>query len=249
LAPRYGAEYRNEADRQQTPMRALQPGEGAVGPPGRPLGETAVEDERLDDEQANGEQHPHANHRVHPPEFGEAEPLPQVSPNGDVKAGRTDDGDRGPCLPNKPALDRLKRYEPIGAKFATANRREHHSGRHRHAADPDDHGKDMQRAGDNDMSMVASPRFQLGREGQAAGEPRTRSQKIGQSIAVKRAHKRFRRRKTRFRSKNQRGKMDFIWDAAGKMDLFSQAVGLLSDWYYTYFLNARLAAAAHFPVP
>jgi hypothetical protein len=42
--------------------------------------------------------------------------------------------------------------------------------------------------------------------------------------------------------------MDFIWDAAGKMDLFSQAVGLLSDWYYEYFLNARLAAAAHFPV-
>ena len=39
------------------------------------------------------------------------------------------------------------------------------------------------------------------------------------------------------------------WDAAGKMDLFSQAVGLLSDWYYEYFLNARLAAAAHFPVP
>jgi len=37
--------------------------------------------------------------------------------------------------------------------------------------------------------------------------------------------------------------------AAGKMDLFSQAVGLLSDWYYAYFLNARLAAAAHFPVP
>jgi hypothetical protein len=42
--------------------------------------------------------------------------------------------------------------------------------------------------------------------------------------------------------------MDFIWDADGKMDLFSQAVGLLSDWYYAYFLNARLAAAAHFPV-
>src|SRR6516162_10058796 len=39
-------------------------------------------------------------------------------------------------------------------------------------------------------SMVASPRFQLGREGQAAGEPRTRSQKIVQGIAVKRAHKR-----------------------------------------------------------
>ena len=34
----------------------------------------------------------------------------------------------------------------------------------------------------------------------------------------------------------------------GKMDPFPQAVGHLNDWYYTYFLNARLAPAAHFPV-
>ena len=37
----------------------------------------------------------------------------------------------------------------------------------------------------------------------------------------------------------------FALESQGKMDPFPRRSAYLSDWYYSYFLNARLAAAAH----
>jgi hypothetical protein len=52
----------------------------------------------------------------------------------------------------------------------------------------------------------------------------------------------------RTRVGNGARKVRFLGMSTGKMDPFPQRSAYLNNWYYEYFLNARLAAAAHFPL-
>src|SRR5579875_2104601 len=45
----------------------------------------ATQDERLNDKEQSGEQHPHADHQVHPPVFAMPKALPQIVPIKHVK--------------------------------------------------------------------------------------------------------------------------------------------------------------------
>jgi hypothetical protein len=90
----------------------------------------AVQDEGLGDEQDEGEQQPKANHRVHPPEAGRAEPAPEIESPDPVDLGDIDDDARRARLPGKAILDRLERQQPILAEIAASHRRQRDRGRH-----------------------------------------------------------------------------------------------------------------------
>src|SRR3546814_2701661 len=110
-----------------------------------------MEDQRLADEQQQGEDRPHAHHRVHPPEIEAAEAAPQIELRHHVEPARPDEENGGARLPDEAMLDCVERAQPIGAEIAAAHGRERHRGRHRDAADPDDDRKHMERAGEGEI--------------------------------------------------------------------------------------------------
>src|SRR5665213_418630 len=157
LATRDRAEDRDEAEREQNPMRPMQPREGRDRRLCSPFAEASMQNERLRHEQGEREQQPYADHRVHPPELRRLEPFPQIESSHHVEARQADDDDGRPCLPHEAALDRLEGPEPIGAKITAPDRRQYHGGRHPHAADPDHHSEDMQSPRDHDIIHGYSP--------------------------------------------------------------------------------------------
>ena len=96
-------------------------------------------------------------------------------------------------MPCEPPLDGLEGLKPVRAEIAAPHSRQHDHGHHRDPADPDHDGENMQRPGDNDIihgwqrpGFVAGGTALSDCETQAVGEPRARSQKIGQGVAVQR---------------------------------------------------------------
>jgi hypothetical protein len=103
-------------------MRAMQPGEGNLRPGRRATIEMAVQDERLGNEQDEGVEQPHADHRVHPPKFSRAEPVPKIEPACHVETGQTSHDDGGPRLPHEAVFERPECLSAVLAQVAAADR-------------------------------------------------------------------------------------------------------------------------------
>jgi hypothetical protein len=148
MAARDRAANRDEAEREQNPMGTVQPSKKAIGPRGRPPLKLAVENKWLDNEQGDSEEHPDEDHRVHPPKFGGAKPIPEMGLRYHVEPGNADDNDRYSSLPHEPALDALEGRKPIIAKISAPDCRQYGRGYHSDAANPYHHPQDMQNAGE-----------------------------------------------------------------------------------------------------
>src|SRR5208283_1000034 len=133
----------DQAEREQDPVHAMQPLERDLRCRSRPFVEVASHNERLCHEQDNGEQQPHANHRVHPPELRRPEPVPQIKARRHVEAGQADDDDGYPRLPSETMFDRVEGPKPITTKVTTANCWQGNGGHDRDTANPNNHGEDM----------------------------------------------------------------------------------------------------------
>jgi len=146
-----GTYDRHDAQEQQDPMRAVQPGERNLWPSCSPAIEMAMQNEGLGYEQDKSEKQPYTDHCVHPPEFSHPESIPEIEPPCHVEAGQTNHRDGAPSLPNEAVLDRLEGLERTLTKVAMAHRWEHHRSGHRDPANPDDDSHNMQHAGDDDV--------------------------------------------------------------------------------------------------
>lgn len=99
-----------------------------------------MQDERFGNEQNDGKEQPHANHRVHPPKLGGLETIPKTKTIYYVEAGKCDDDYRGPRLPHEAALDCLKGSQSVGAEVAASDRGKGDRCCHRNTPDPDHDG-------------------------------------------------------------------------------------------------------------
>src|SRR3546814_4176140 len=86
---------------------AVEPGEGGIGIARHPAREAAMEDQRLADEQQQGDDRPHAHDRVHPPEIEAAAAAPQIDLRHHVEPARPHETNRGARLPDEAMLDRV----------------------------------------------------------------------------------------------------------------------------------------------
>ena len=98
-------------------------------------------------------------------------------------------------MPRETPFDGLECLKPVWAEIAAPNRGQYHCRHHRHAADPDNDGKDMQRARDGEIVHATPPargsgRIRLRRKAgrprkpQAVGKTSIRRQKVGQRVAI-----------------------------------------------------------------
>src|SRR3546814_11903411 len=92
---------------------AVEPGEGGIGIARHPAREAAMEDQRLADEQQQGEDRPHAHHRVHPPEIEAAEAAPQIELRHHVEPARPDEENGGARLPDEAKIGRASCRESV----------------------------------------------------------------------------------------------------------------------------------------
>ena len=153
------AEDGRQTEPEQNPMRPVQPCKGNVRLLARQPMEVALQDERLTNEEHEGEQQPEAHHGVHPPKSRHPKPIPKVELPRHVEAAQANDDDRCTGLPDETPLDRFERLQPVLSEIAAPERWLSHRCRHRDAADPDDHGKDVQGARDDDVIHEAPASF------------------------------------------------------------------------------------------
>src|SRR6185437_3283754 len=119
--------------------------------------QTVPEDERLDDEQHESEQQPDGDHGMHPPEGRRFETAPKDQPPGHVEPRYTDDEHAYARLPGESPLEDGKDPVGIRSELASSNRRQHHGGDHRDAADPDHHRDDVQSTHQNYVAHRLKP--------------------------------------------------------------------------------------------
>jgi len=148
VAAENGADQSDQAESQQDPMQPLGELEGRFRPSLGAGEQPSIEEQRLGDEEHQGEQQPHCHHRVHPPVFHREKTVPQIEPNDHVKTGEPGKRRGNARLIGKSPFGRLEEDNPLRRGSEISHRRQKYRRHEGHAADPEDDEKNVKCSGE-----------------------------------------------------------------------------------------------------
>jgi hypothetical protein len=148
VAAENGADQSDQAESQQDPMQPLDEPEGRFRPSLGAGEQPSIEEQRLGNEEHQGEQQPHCYHRVHPPVFHREKTVPQIEPNDHVKTGEPGKRRRNARLIAKPPLGGLEEDNAFRRGLEISHRRQKYRRHEGHAADPEDDGENVKSSGE-----------------------------------------------------------------------------------------------------
>jgi len=130
-------------------MEPLHPDESSIRSYLRRASTSVPFDQWLDDKKDQSENQPQQHHCMHPPELDGSKAIPKIEPINHIKAARSYQKGRDPCLPDEAPLDRLKECQTIllGASDYRQNDGRHHC----NTTNPNDHCEDMNRSSNRDI--------------------------------------------------------------------------------------------------